>query len=666
MYPQRLLTPALALVLLATHACAAEPKPVDLGGTHWIWASFNIEAGLGAMPAGAAFFRAEVNIPESPAVKSAKISITADNLFVLYLNGQAIGESDVDNSAWHRPKCWDVTDLAVPGRLVVGIEAGNTIPGPAGLLCKLVVELADGSTIVLASDGSWKASSGFVSNWQQPDCDVQKWASATVIGPYGCSPWGKPPVKGPAHVGASPVGKVDARMREAIAEAERLGRVGPVITREPGPNDTWPEAVLFVGDDRSLYRKKLNGTSYDSLSVTIFNPRNARAFPEHDLPAPMKVGRTLRLLNPARSGVEPKVLLDAGTGAVGSPSVSFDGKTIYVSMAKDDAPFFHIYRMNADGTGLTKLTDGPFHDIDPAELPDGRIVFTSTRIGHFEEYHSPPSRALFTMNADGTGIRPLTHTIIFDNEPEILADGRILLIRSDNFFDRGKVETMLHAIHPDGSDGYTEFALDKGPEYGNRLRSYVCGSPAPMADGRVAFVSGPGITVGRPGHPQGMLHHYSMAAGDVAAMPDGRLLVTTMAGPTYTKIGILDPDSRPPTLTSLYQSDGAGLHSVVYLGPRRRPPLLANRIREAPKPKDPPTGVLYCQSIQQTKHSHRRLETCPGDSGPDGPRPDHPVLPFLSRSRGERDGRTGDGSPGAGRLIRGRSSGRYADRASSG
>ena len=64
--------------------------------------------------------------------------------------------------------------------------------------------------------------------------------------------------------------------------------------------------------------------------------------------------------------------------------------------------FFHIYRVAADGGAATRLTDGPFHDIDPAEMPDGRIVFTSTRIGTFEEYHNPPSRALFTMQPDGT------------------------------------------------------------------------------------------------------------------------------------------------------------------------------------------------------------------------------------------------------------------------
>ena len=104
----------------------------------------------------------------------------------------------------------------------------------------------------------------------------------------------------------------------------------------------------------------------------------------------------------------------------------------------------------------------------------------STRRGTFEEYHNPPSRALFAMNADGSDVHPLTHTIIFDNEPEVLADGRILFIRSDNFFDRGKVETLLHAIHADGSTGYTEFGLDIGPDYGGRLRAHHCGSPAPM------------------------------------------------------------------------------------------------------------------------------------------------------------------------------------------
>ena len=115
-------------------------------------------------------------------------------------------------------------------------------------------------------------------------------------------------------------------------------------------------------------------------------------------------------------------------------------------------------------------------------------------------------------------MRPITSTIVFDNEPEVLADGRIVFIRSDNFFDRGKVETLLHAVHPDGSEGYTEFGLDRGPEYGGRLRAYLCGSPAPMPDGRLAFVSGPGITIGRPGSHASEHQIIRMAAGDAAAL----------------------------------------------------------------------------------------------------------------------------------------------------
>jgi len=131
------------------------------------------------------------------------------------------------------------------------------------------------------------------------------------------------------------------------------------------------------------------------------------------------------------------------------------------------------------------------------------------------------------MNAAGGEIRPLTHTIIFDNEPEVLADGRIIFVRSDNFFDRGKVETRLHAMHSDGTGGHTEFGLDIGPDYGSRLRAYDCGSPAPMADGGLAFVSAPGITIGRLGARSEDLRHFRVEAGDVAALPDGRLLCTT-------------------------------------------------------------------------------------------------------------------------------------------
>jgi Tol biopolymer transport system component len=59
-----------------------------------------------------------------------------------------------------------------------------------------------------------------------------------------------------------------------------------------------------------------------------------------------------------------------------------------------------IYVINADGTGLTRLTDDPGSDFYPAWSPDGsRIAFTSSRDGH---------QNIYVMNADGSGVTQLT------------------------------------------------------------------------------------------------------------------------------------------------------------------------------------------------------------------------------------------------------------------
>ena len=612
----------IAVVLVSFRGAAlAEPTPIGFEGARWIWSSGGTPQTLGSLPADVNYFRAEFTLPTDTGVRSADVIATADNLFVLHVNGKSVGESEANNSAWQHPKRFDVTKLLVPGRNVVAVEAVNTLPGPAGLIVKVLAELTDGRQVACVSDGRWKCYYEEEEPlWQQPEFDDRHWHKAQVVGEFGARPWGKVAVKSPRQPAGTPAGKVRAAARQAMENAVRLNRVQTVVEKAPPEDYCWPEALVFLDNDCSLYRPlQRTGTCLDSLNVTIFNPRKSRAFPEHDLPAPMKVGRTLQLLKPARPGVKPRLLLDAGNGGIGSPSVSFDGRSILVSMAYDGEPFFHIYRVPAEGGTPERLTKGPFHDIDPAELPDGRIVFTSTRIGFFEEYHNPPARALFVMNADGTGIRPITYTIIFDNEPEVLADGRILFIRSDNFFDRGKVETLLHAIHPDGTEGYTEFGLDNGPEYGGRLRAYYCGSPAPMADGRVAFLSRPGITIGQLGHPDERLKHFAVEAGDIAAMPDGRLLCTvsrhipveiqagketrTVQDVRYEKIAVFDPNAERPTLTALYESPETALHSPVFLGARPRPPVLPQKVDQRDAEDINATGFLSCQNAKFTQNT---------------------------------------------------------------
>ncbi|MCX7006891.1 MAG: HEAT repeat domain-containing protein [Kiritimatiellaeota bacterium] len=585
------------LPLLLLGALLGGARAADLEGAQWVWFTTDPKLAVSKFPEGSVYFRAAFTLPAKAVVKSANIALTADNLFVLSINGKEVGESTEPN-AWATPLHYDIAKLLVPGRNMIAIEAVNTAPGPAGFIAKLVVQFADGSKLDIVSDGTWRANDTADLNWQQPPFDDATWGHARVLGPLGMGPWSR----------------LAAAAKPAPAESSGATEVAAA------KDFVWPEAVAFVAEDCSLYRPHGGtGTSQDSLGVTIFNPRDSRAFPEHDLPAPMKVGHKLMVLRPAQPGVKPQVLLDAGKGALGSPTVSFDGRWLYVSMAREGEGFFHIYRVRSDGSHVQRLTDGPFHDIDPAELADGRIVFTSTRIGTFEEYHNPPSRSLFTMTAEGRDIRPLTHTFIFDNEPEVLADGRILFIRSDNFFDRGKVETMLHAIHPDGTEGYTEFALDNGPEYGGRLRAFNCGSPAPMPDGRVAFLTGSDIAIGHPGATASTLQHLRVAAGDVAALPDGRLLCTTarvssylktvkkkqraMQSFSYEKIGIVDPRAGNDRVTVFYDSPDAPLHSPVFLGARPRPPLLPPKVDAHKTEEQRPTGILFCQNARFTKNT---------------------------------------------------------------
>jgi TolB protein len=57
--------------------------------------------------------------------------------------------------------------------------------------------------------------------------------------------------------------------------------------------------------------------------------------------------------------------------------------------------------MNVDGSNLRRLTESPQQDTYPSMSPDGKsIVFESYRDGHAEIYR---------MNADGSGVARLTH-----------------------------------------------------------------------------------------------------------------------------------------------------------------------------------------------------------------------------------------------------------------
>jgi len=564
----------LALAAVCTGGRAEEARDTPLPAiaeASWIW---------GDLQRDVCEFRMAFMLDRKP--EAAAVLITADNGYELYVNGVLAGfDIGPGSDVWGSIERWDIVEHLAQGVNVVGIR-GICLGGRRGVVAALRVDLPDADPLERVTDASWRvAPTGDPAEYALPAFqEDETWTDATVKGLMGMEPWG-------------------VIRYEGSTGGRRLGSLPPQFAlARPGPDFAWPGAVAYVADDCSMYAP----LRHSELWGVVFRVEEwTRAFTMFDLPSPSKIGRTLCVLDPLGPEARPRVLVDAGQGVLGSPSVSFDGTSIYFAMAPEGHPFFHIYRVAVDGGPPQQLTRGPFHDIDPAELPDGRIVFTSTRIGTFEEYHGAPSRALFVMQPDGSGIEPITHTPIFDNEAKVMADGRIAFVRSDNFFGRAKVETQIHAIQPDGTAGQTEIGADVGADYGTRLRMLGYGSPAPMPDGRIAVISNRGNFVAHPGAAESTFHRLPGGLGELAPLPDNRLLATVLgSGPDRRPrvLVVIDPDDN--RLVSVYEADGP-IHSPVFLGPRPRPLIRPGTVNHPLKGQPEATGFLYAQDVRFTR-----------------------------------------------------------------
>ena len=175
------------------------------------------------------------------------------------------------------------------------------------------------------------------------------------------------------------------------------------------------------------------------------------------------------------------------------PDISYDGKRILFSycryyphlrdvknkVLKDELPedgFYHTYEMNIDGTGVRQLTRGRYDDFDARYLPNGEIVFLSTRRGQFVqcgeasamstlEATHPDSYvrcgggdwrpvAVYTLHVMDTArekIRSISPFENFEWTPSIMNDGRIMYARWD-YVDRDNMPFMsLWSTTPEGT-----------------------------------------------------------------------------------------------------------------------------------------------------------------------------------------------------------------------
>ena len=166
---------------------AAEPPRDPLAPAKWIWHAEGQPAA--SAPAGKRYFRKVVTLDPQASIRSASVSMTADNSFVLFVNGQRAGNGD----NFHETYSVDVTSLLKPGANLLAVEAdnGGDGPNPAGLIGCLAVQLADGKTMQVPTDRQWETAKSVEGDWTKGASSALPWTAALELGPPGMAPWNR-------------------------------------------------------------------------------------------------------------------------------------------------------------------------------------------------------------------------------------------------------------------------------------------------------------------------------------------------------------------------------------------------------------------------------------------------------------------------------------------
>ena len=287
---------------------------------------------------------------------------------------------------------------------------------------------------------------------------------------------------------------------------------------------------------------------------------------------------------------------------VSDPTVSWDGRRVVFAGVESAGARWRLWSVGADGGALQPVTSGAgdFDDLDPCWMPDGQLVFASTRFAMRAEEGGFPVTNLWIVNADGTGLERLTTERNGAEEPSIdPKTGRIVYARwwtnrwlATESDPRGITLDRAAAVPGDTVDLWQAIAIEPDARHlklaggDPRTRATTMAyQPVMLADGSLVGVSEDPLSLVAPrGRPFLQYFHGGFAeaqrfgGGDTATcapavLPDGRLVVS------------LDPRGRGDYGLWVMRADGRGLVPLLdlpgtleldaaVLAPRPRPPVI--------------------------------------------------------------------------------------------
>ena len=269
-----------------------------------------------------------------------------------------------------------------------------------------------------------------------------------------------------------------------------------------------------------------------------------------------------------------------GLGAVRDLEISYDGSALLFAMRgpvdenldldDEDQPTWNIWQYFFETDELVRvivpdLTAEIGHDINPLYLPDGRILFSSSRqhrssavlldegIPAFpaeDEDENEPAFVLHVMNPDGTGIEQVSYNQSHDFDASLMSNGQVLFSRWDHAGPQNDA-INLYRMNPDGSALellYGQESHDTGAN-GETIQFL---QPREMEDGRIMAVVRPFTD--------------TLGGGDLTVIDTPTY--TEISQPTKDNVGMSGPAQESATILQVSTEPGVpspgGRFAFVY------------------------------------------------------------------------------------------------------
>jgi len=340
-------------------------------------------------------------------------------------------------------------------------------------------------------------------------------------------------------------------------------------------------------------------------------------------------GGRLLVLEGLDPGSKLRKLAPARPGNFWRPDMSFDGEKVLFCMKLYDEKSFHLYEVNIDGTNLRQLTFGDYDDLDPIYLPDGKIMFSTTRANTY--IRCMPYTYCYVLgrcDGDGKNIYLISRNNECDWLPSLLNDGRVCYSRWE-YHDKAlwRIQS-LWSVNQDGTGVAALWGNQSvWPDHLAEPRA-IPGSSRVMFTGLAHhnwFDGSIGILDERKGRnfPNGL----TKVTCDVAWPECGEPPLDPHESSRYHVSGKYDAYKTPYPLSEkdflvsarrdgkyrLYLMDVDGNRELIYEGaynilhampvkPRRRPPVQSDLVAwpgTGENRKTPENGILFSADVYQ-------------------------------------------------------------------